>query len=325
MTKYLFLFLTLFSTTLYAQNKTGFIKFEFNTDSAYVIPGNDLFEAVKLASGDSLKFTEGTRLLSFQTYFDKSKTQFIKVIGDSTVIYSHTFEKNGLSIAALSDNIAARDYYNANAMILTDEDSEIFFEGNYVGTGFAKFNTFGNIGKLTIKNPDFGISESRLNIPEQKLIFITDKLRPSKSAARFFSVFPGASQFYKRQHVKALLLGASAVTIFAAAALKSANYKEELSLFKEYQNNYENAETEQIALRFGDLAESQQSKVKKLDNQRRGLLLAGILIYGYNIYDAFTSKPAGGYLKKKRDFQFYLSELPISGNIGAAGTLKYNF
>ncbi|MDR9415591.1 MAG: DUF5683 domain-containing protein [Gracilimonas sp.] len=308
-----------------AQNNLGSLKFEFNTDSAYVVLGNELFSAVKIASGDSLKLRTGVRLISLQTHFDKSETLFIKVHKDSTTTYSYTFKKNNYSPATLTNNIAARKYYNTNVMVLSDQDSDIFYNGEYQGTGFAKFNTFGKIGELELRNPEFGHKKRRLNAPEQKISFIESHLRPNKSTAIFYSILPGASQLYKKQHLKALIFGASAVTMFTFAGVKSSNYHKELDVFYEFQEQYNNATTEQEALRLGNLTESQQNKVQRLDNQRRGLLIAGILIYGYNIYDAFTSKPTGGYMNKDKDLRFYLSTKEITGNLGAAGTFRYDF
>ncbi len=318
------LLLVLVPVTLIAQDKSGFIKFEFNTDSAYVIVGNDLFDAFKLASGDTLELKQGIRLLSFQTPFDKSETAFVQVFTDSTITYSHRFSDRNFGPATLTNNVAARHYYDANVIVLTDHDSDIYYNGEYQGTGFAKFNTDREIGDLEIENPDFGDSKKRLNIPEPRLTFVSNKLRPDKSQSRIYSIFPGLSQFYKKQHLKSLLFVASTAALFTYAGLKSSDYKRELNVFHEYQEKYNNATSEQMALRLGDLAESQKSEVQRIDNQRQGLLLAGFLIYGYNIYDAFTSKPAGGYMKS-RDLQFYLSQKEITGSIETVGTLRYNF
>lgn len=317
--------LLILSTPLLAQTPTGFLKFEFNTDSAYVVPGNDLFNAIKLASGDSLELDAGIRFISLQTHFDKSQYLYIQVFSDSTVTYTYSFKKNNLSPATITNNIAARYYYDANVMVVSDEDSEIFYNGEYKGTGFAKFNTFGNIGELEIKNPDFGRAKRRLNVPGQQISFIKNDLRPVKSISRFYSIFPGASQLYKRQHLKAFLYGASAVTLFTYARIKSLDYQKELDVFYKYQENYDNATTEQEALRLGDLAESQHNRVQSLDNHRRFSLLSGLLIYGYNIYDAFTSTPKGGYAKNDKTLEFYLSQEQISEIINPTGTIRYNF
>ena len=308
-----------------AQSNSGWLKFKFNTDSAYVVPGNILFDAIKLASGDSLELETGVRLFSLQTHFDKSDNLYLQVFKDSTVTYSHTFKESNFSPATLTKNVASRHYYDANVIVLTDEDSDIFYNDEYQGTGFAKFNIGENLEELEIRNPDFGHKKRRLNVPEPRLIYIEDHRRPIKSESRFYSIIPGASQLYKKQHIKAFLFGASAATLFTFAGVKSFDYHYELNVFHEYQESYENATSEQAALRFGDLTENQQTKVQRLDNQRRGLLLAGILVYGYNIYDAFTSKPAGGYRNKDKDLQFYLSQKEITGNVGTVGTLRYNF
>jgi len=319
------LILSLSLTKIWAQNDTGWLKFKFNTDSAFVVPGNDLLDAIKLSSGDSLKFNSGIRLMSFQTHFDKSETVFIQIFTDSTVTYNHKFKDRNFRPDILTDNVAARRYYDANVIVLTDEDSDIYYNGEYQGTGFAKINTGQEIGNLKIENPDFGQSKRRLNVPEPKITFVEKKLRPVKSESRFFSILPGVSQLYKKQHVKAFLFGASAVSLFTFAGIKSKKYNKELDVFHELDERYENATTEQEALRFGDLAENQLVIAEDINNQRKVLFLSGILIYAYNIYDAFTSHPAGGYMKDEKDLEFYLSQENVSGNVRASGTFRYNF
>lgn len=315
----------LYSGHIFAQDPTGFVKFKFNVDSAYVVRGVSYFDLYKVASEDSLQFNDGTQILKLFTPVDKSGSIYVKVVKDSTITLTHTFNTGKITPESIDNNVAARYYFDANVMVLSDEDSKIFYNGEHQGTGFAKFNTFGNLGELEIKNPDFGQTKRRLNVPDQRVNFIRKDLRPVKSISRFYSIFPGASQLYKKQHLKAALFGTTTVALFTYAGIKSSEYHKELDVFNEYQENYDNAATEQDALRLGDIAESQQNNVQRLDNQRKYLLLTGLLIYGYNIYDAFISKPAGGYAKNDKNLEFYLSQEQVSGITKTSGTLRYNF
>lgn len=315
----------LYSGHIFAQDPTGFVKFQFNTDSAYVVQGTSYFDLYKVASEDSLQLNVGTQILKLFTPADKSGSIYVRIFKDSTITLTHTFNTGKITPESIDNNVAARYYYDANVMVVSDEDSEIYFNGEYQGTGFAKFNTLGNLGELEIKNPDFGQTKRRLNVPDQSLNFIRNDLRPIKSVSRFYSIFPGGSQLYKKQHLKAALFSASTVALFTYAGIKSSEYNKELDVFNEYQEKYDNAATEQDALRLGDLTESHQNKVQRLDNQRKYLLLTGLLIYGYNIYDAFISTPAGGYAKNDKNLEFYLSQEQVSGITKTSGTLRYNF
>lgn len=310
---------------LIAQNQSGYLKFEFNADSAYVIPGNDIYTAEKIASGDSIQLNSGTRLIKLFTPFHKSKTLFVPVYADSTATLTYTFKESRVNPETISGNIAARYYYDANVMVLTDDDSDIYFNGSYKGTGFAAFNSKEEIGQIEIQNPDFGDHNRRLIISERQINYVVNYTRPNANFARIYSIFPGGSQAYKKQYLKAAAFGVSTVSLFTFAGLKSSEYKKERQVFYEYREDYDNATTEQDALRLGDQADSQHDVVKQLDNQRRFLLIGGILVFAYNIYDAFTSTPKGGYASQDKDLEFYLSQEQFSGYLNTGGTLRYNF
>lgn len=318
-------FIFTFSDNIIAQTRTGHIKFKINTDSAYVVIGNDYFTAQKVASGDTIKLNRGVRLLKLFTPYAKSGSLYTMVYADSVVTLNHIFKKGNLTPEDLSDNIAARYHYDANVMVLTDDDSDIYYKGSYLGTGFAAFNAPEEIGQIEVKNPDFGTSKRTIAVKERQINYVEEYNRPLKSFSKVYSFLPGASQLYKRQYEKSAALGLSNVALITFAALKNAAYKDELDLFNKYNEDYQNASTEQDALRLGDIAEEQQDVVSKLDNQRRFLFLSALVLYAYNIYDGFTSKPAGGYLRKDKDLEFYLSQEQISGTLNPTGTLRYNF
>lgn len=310
---------------LSAQNPTGHIKFKFNTDSAFVVIGNDLFSAEKVASGDSLELASGTRLIKLFTPFAKSGTQYLPVYADSTITYTFNFMHSRISPETLSENIAARHHFNANVMVLTDEDSEIYYKGAYKGTGFAAFNAPEELGHVELKNPDFGSYKRSLSVKERQINFVEKYNRPQKFYSRIYAFFPGGSQAYKRQHLKAAALGIGTAGLITLAALRNAKYHNELDVFYEYKTEYENAKTEEKALQLGDLTESQHDLVNKIDNQRKFLLISGLLVYAYNIYDGITSKPKGGYAKQDKDLEFYLSQQQISGQYSPTGTIRLNF
>lgn len=308
-----------------AQIQTGKLRIELNTDSAYVVIGNDYYTAHKIASGDTIELDAGRRIIKLFTPFAKSGTQYLRVFADSTVTYTFNFNQGRITYESLSENIAARYHFNANVIVLTDEDSEIYYKGAYKGTGFAAFNAPEELAHIQIKNPDFGNYKRSLSVRERQVNYVKNYNRPDKFFSRVYSFFPGGSQAYKRQTLKSAALGLSTAGLITFAALRNAKYHNELDVFHEYKTEYVNAETEEKAFRLGDLTERQRDLVAKIDNQRKFLLISGLLVYAYNIYDGFTSKPKGGYANKDKDLEFYLSQQQISGKLNPAGTLRYNF
>ncbi|MEX0610278.1 MAG: DUF5683 domain-containing protein [Balneolaceae bacterium] len=304
---------------------TGYLKFNLNVDSAYVVVNNNYFEWQKVASGDSIKLLAMRNYITLSTPFDSPLRTGVYIPEDTTFTLSYNFSSENVSNANIQENLAARFHFDANVMVLSDEDSEIYYKGDYKGTGFAKFNAPEELAYLEIKNPDFGTTRKRLNIRERRINFVEDYTRPSRAGAYSVAVIPGASQFYKRQNLKGTLISVTSATLFTFTLHKYSQYRKEFQNFLDYKVNYLKAQTEAAALKWGDLAEEQKVKVQRLDNQRRFLMLSSILLYGFNIYDALSNQPKGGYQKKEKDLKFYLSQEEVLGSLGTTGTFKYHF
>lgn len=311
--------------SLLAQNQTGYIKFNFNIDSAHVIVNNNQFEWQKIASGDSLELISTRNYIVLSTPFDAPLRRRVNIPVDSTLVLTHHFSENNINPETLNENLAARNYFDSNIMVLSDEDSEIYYKGDYKGTGFAKFNAPEELAYLEIKNPDFGTTKKRLNVRGRRINFIEDYKRPIRSGAYSIAVLPGVSQFYKKQHLKGAFLSITTAVLVTYTVRKFNEYDSELYRFNNYKLEYSEAGSESEALLWGDRTDEQKIVVQQVDNQRRIFFLSSLLVYGFNIYDAITSKPRGGYLNKEKDLKFYLSQDKVLGTLGTNGTFRYNF
>lgn len=313
------LFFGTYSIGLKAQNTHGygFLKFNLNVDSATLVANNNYYELRKIANGDSIRLFAGKNLINLSVPFDEKKEVYIPIYADSTAILSHIFKDSNLTPGAMNGNVAARYYYDANVMILTDDESEIFLDDTLMGTGFVQFIMEKKNAQVTIKNPDFGKKRFPLKIRGSRVNFREFYRRPKKSNARFLAYFPGASQLYKRQYLKS---GAFLVASYIFVKRTFDNFVEhsnEMDVFNNYTSRYEKADTPEDALLWGDLAEAQSDKIKQLDSRRKKLLLSSLIIYGLNILDAYKSHPKGGYREDQKPLEFYLS---IN-----TGTIRYNF
>lgn len=105
---------------------------------------------------------------------------------------------------------------------------------------------------------------------------------------------------------------------------KKQQYNSELNTFNDLKEQYNNTNNEQTALELGDQIERQQSVVKKQDNQRIALFSLTAIIYAFNIYDALTSKPEGGY-RSNTDIDFYLTNEVAGNNRYTTLSLRYDF
>ena len=302
--------------------ETGFLKFEFNGDSIIVVLDRDIETKRSVASGDSLELVVGTHLIEAYHPFDFRTINSRFIYEDSTRILKYNFQNN-ISKAAIKGNLASEQYYNANFMLMVDHDSEIYHLGELMGVGFAKLNSPLKQIELEIVNPDFGSKKIDFSTGQGVSIYEHYR-RPGELMAKTISVVPGASQIYKKQYLKGLGLSVASFSLLGIGLKKSNEYSEEKENFYSLRKRYNDARDEEQVFILGNLTERQQDVVTELDNQRKFLLGGAILVYAYNVFDAFTSSPTGGYYKKRR-LEFYLSqEGKAYGYINQA-TIKVNF
>jgi hypothetical protein len=324
----LFVFiLGLFSISLKAQNITdyGYLKFKLNVDSATLVANNNYYELRKVANGDSVKLPPGTNLINLSVPFDKKKERYIPIYADSTIILAHDFKKNNFVAEAMNDNVAARYYFDSNVMILTDDESEVFLDDTLMGKGFVKFSMKKASAQITIRNPYFGKKNYPLKIRGHRVNFREFYRRPKESTARAFAFIPGAAQFYKRQSLKSLAFAGASSFLFISTFKKFNTYQSAYNTFKTYKSKYKVAQTESQAKKWGDLAELQQNKVRKIDNQRKIFLISSILVYAYNVYDGINSKPVGGYQNDNKPFRFYIEDQMLGAGHLPKATITYSF
>lgn len=305
--------------------QSGYLKFEFNVDTAHVVLDNDVMGVLKIASGDSLRLPIGTHVIELYTPFDKEYLAFPNIRENTTSIISHEFREDNITLRTVQNNFAMADYLNANIIIVTDQNTEILYKGNSEGTGFASFNLPFGRHEFIIKNPDYGSGKLLITPnPARPLTVIQQYKKPSKNFARTYSFIPGLSQFYKKQKLKGSLL-LTATGGFLYLGLKNqSRYNEESDYFDELVKQYNSATNETNASFLGDAVEAQQDVVKQIDNKRRFFLSSAILVYAYNIFDAFYSTPKGGY-QQPNSLEFYLSGNSDLSMIQTNANIRYNF
>lgn len=304
---------------------SGFLKFDLNVDSATVVVNNNYYSIKRIANGDSLRLPTSVNLINISVPFDSKKESYVTIYEDSTIPFRHEFHTEEITPKSMDGNVAAKFHFDANVMIITDDDSEIYYNDELIGVGFTSFIMRFSEGSITVKNSDFGIKRYALKIRDSRVNLREYYRRPKKESARLFAFVPGASQLYKRDYFKAIGFATLSTYLFKTTAEKFIEYNREMEIFHEYVFNYNQQTNEREAIRLGDLAESQQDKLQQIDNERRGFLLSSLIVYAINIFDAYISTPKGGYQNDQKTLKFYLSQEANSRNLSTSATLRYNF
>lgn len=315
----------------FADYKSSYLKVDTNVDSVYVnilVNGiKNSRQTIKMGNKDSILVRPGFKNIILSHEKSTEFTLGAVFRDSSTTIIKHSFALMDPTIKSLSDNIATAPHYNANLIIISDEDSEIIVNGEYQGNGAVKMNMRTGPVDVSINNK-FNI-ESRfstevLNISTEKAIVFEAYTKPERNTSIIYSVIPGASQVYKKQKIKGRFLTGGFILAGVFSLQTNNKYNSELRTFNSLLNEYNNSTNEQETRDLGELVDQQQKVTKKADSKRLAWFTITGAIYAFNLYDALFTKPKGGY-RTKTDIDFYLSNEVIDNNRYTTLSLSYDF
>ena len=307
------------------QAQTGYVKFESNADSFKVVLDYNYLEIYTVSSGDSIEIKQGLHNLRLSSPFTPDRFIRINVMPESTKLVNYTVEKQPISIDNLENNVSAAQYYDATLILLTDEDTDIFYEGSYVGTGYAMINALNGERSILYKNKHGYKKNVTYRIKTNRVTASSEFLKPTQKATRNTVIIPGFSQFLKGQRLKGVLffsgtVGGAISTIVFNEKLSSANKS-----YYDFYYEYSQAPNESIATKLGDQMEGFANDAKKYEQKRNIALGTTLAFYLYTIYDGLTSKPSGGF-REDKGLDFYISDPSFeNGGFGSSATLKYRF
>ncbi len=318
-------FTLLFCVIGTAQAQTGYVKFESNADSFKVVIDYNYLEVYNISNGDSIEIKAGLRFFRMSTPFTKDRFVTFNVKADTTLKLSYTAEGESISIYNLDNNVAAVDYYNANLILLTDGDTDIFYEDSYVGTGYAMINASNGNKSIRYVNK-YGYKKSvSYRVLSSRVTASSSFLKPTEKIVKSASVIPGASQILKRQHLKASLFLTGTVGSILYAIVNNNKLNSVSDEYNRTHFMYRSSTNEVTVSKLGDKLKELSDKAKKHENRKNIALGVALGTYIYNIYDGITSKPIGGF-RDEKGLDFYFSNTEITNvGISSTATLKYNF
>lgn len=312
------------STDLFSST---YVKVKTNADSLFIKTSSIDGRAKKIANGDSILVKPGYRSITISHQNSEEATIRRTFRKSATTTITHLFDFSETSIEQLSDNIATAPTYDANLIIVSDDDSEIYVNGRSIGMGAVKLNLRTGPANIRTANKKTGISYFSTkvsNVDDEKAIILNAYTKPSLRASRYFSVIPGASQMYKEQKLKGYSISFGFLISSYLTLQNHNNYKSELAIFEKLERRYNDETDEQRAFELGNQLDRQQQIVKESDNKRIAFFALTGAIYAFNVLDAFFNKPESGY-RKKTDIDFYLNNEMVDNNRYTTLSLRYDF
>lgn len=304
-----------------------YLKLISNTDSLAIRFWNKPSKTYVFASGDSVALEPGYHKVTLAHPFAGEWTTEIKVQKNATTKLQHSFNLMQPSISTLSHNIATQAFYHANLVIVSDADSKIIIGNQVVGRGLATYRAETGPVEVKVMNPYTGMhtyTTKITNIPGDKAKVIEAYSKPMRSTSRFSALFPGASQFYKRQRWKGAVLSSSILLMTGLSIYQNARYRKQLTAFRETKSFYLDATSEQQALELGNQMEVQHAGLVVRDRRRKTLLVITAALYAYNLFDGLLNKPKSGY-REKTDIRLKLNSRYFQGRNYSTLSFSYDF
>jgi hypothetical protein len=302
----------------------AYLEIESNVDSLFVQLNSTIY---RVANGESIPVNPGHYLVTMSHQnAEEWNTTFIIHSGESKQL-TKNFDLKKTSVETLEDNIATRPYYNANLVVVSDEDSRIFIDGEDMGKGFAKALKQTGTVDVEIQNPltgTFNYSPKIVNAPSSKAIVIDGYTKPKFKNPVLHNFIPGKIQKSKEQNIKSYAISGSFIAFAVLGIYSNIDYRKELKSFRKLRIRYNKATTEKEALELGNQLDKQHTIAANKDKQQVIFLGLTSIVYLINIYDAFFSKPSSGYWEKT-DIDFHLNQKNFSGKSAPTLSLKYAF
>ncbi len=305
------------SLSQHLQAQYGYIRFNVNADSVLLIVDLDTENARSISNGTIVQLKPGSHLIQLSTPlgFVRPRDIFINR-GDTITFYGKFPESNRIPISNFHMNPSTKSYFGKDGLIVTDSTTKIYQDDELIGTGKALID-LPKDGSSNIKfeSPYFG-SKSNTFKGESTFQVMEHYRQPKKSTTQALSILPGVSQVYKRQYLKG--------GVFLATNLISMNfyfntaneYSREQNRFDELVLQYNATRNEQTAFELGNQIETLQGEIKDLETRKNILFGTTIGIYALNVFDAFRSKPKGGYRTNNFNIEF---------EIDSDATVRINF
>ena len=299
---------------LYAQ-ESSLITFFFNADSAYVVVDYLYDDAIKIGNGDQLPILRGQHVIELSTYYDNAPEKRIFIGGDGLILNYSFNESVLLNSKSLHENFAAKQELGIDALIFTDDNSDIYLNDEFLGKERVSIKLTQHFNLLRIENPYRGTKEIELtNEPYLQVLELYKK--PTKQIAQTLSLIPGFSQVYKKQYLKGSVFLVSNMLAFNLYSKAVDEYSTEKDRFNLLVGEYNTTQNEVEAFELGNQLEALQSEIKDLDARKNLFLGTTIGLYALNIFDAFRSKPKGGYRTNNFNIEF---------EVDSDATVRFNF
>lgn len=275
----------------------GYLQVTTNLDNYYLVVNHDYENVALHKRNDKITLQAGfnhIRLVweGMNDYEDIILIQEDQVFELRPVIDFDEFpEKSSLSIV--------RNYRNLS--IYTDEQSEIYINDTYLGTGLVSGMLNPGVYEMKIVHPKSGVLEKELIVRQAKYNEVFRFNEDPNQIAKPFRILPGLGYYANGEFGKAATTWMATSILIFNVWVQNRSYERARSNYDELVLKYNN---ETRTDRFPQLRSDIDTQIDRIDDRRIKLntsIIATGLFYAFTTYRGFQ-KPKRGYgLIRKQD------------------------
>lgn len=283
-------------------------------DSFFVVIDGRFDEPYLVSRDDSLDLAVGTRhvLISARGALDSRSEVEIRP-GLVTWLRS-----NVVPIRDVERIISATAFpvvrMKANVTVFSEEDADIYIDGEYVGTGVAAHFAPRGIVSIQVRTAG-GSRTQRVFLRDHRMHADEVYVRPKRATTYLLGFLPGAAQYYRGNTLRAGFITAAFLGSGAFAYHQRSLFEDQNADFEVARRAYQLADTEVEAHLLGDRADRLHRRATS--TARRANIALGLAgtVYVLNLIDALRT-PSTGFRTTSGDPQSLLSPIVAPGGIG---------
>lgn len=280
----------LLAQTSSTADSTGFLHLESNSETTfYTIINDDFLNPIEIHTRDSLALSPGIYNIRIVKKHHKDVALQARIETNKVNRYSLNFSR--LLIEDLPNDKQLSSYprleLRTKNAIRTDHDTQIYVNGERIGTGFAILSDeYHEYVDLTLQSNSGQELEKKITLENNTPFELHEHFtRPRKSTSVFYSFIPGLSQYYKRQRIKAGIIMGSQVALSLSAYYFHRKMNSTFNDLEVTRATYDaSIDPERIQQLAGEMIKLDQN-VSHSFKLRNTFIGAGIALYVLNFLD----------------------------------------
>ncbi|MBI3004841.1 MAG: hypothetical protein HYY49_05430 [Ignavibacteriales bacterium] len=276
----------------------GFLKVISNLDKAYLIVNEDFVNAKTITPNTAIQLPVGDHsfILSHPKIMDP---QFrLEILPDQVREYKIDLDTTTSSEIVLRNSVYPVIKLKANLVVITDNDSEVFFDSTLAGTGLAKGSLSTGLHFIQTEHPLAGTRWENVRVSSRRLKVLELYNKPERSTYWALSFIPGVSRIYADRSSKGYLLLGAAFGTLTGGLLSHTAFKKSNADYQNVVYQYNRATVESEVVRLANEAQSKLDNATTYALIRDAAFIGAVVVWVLSFVDLMHG-PDGGYRERR--------------------------